>query len=180
MRRIPDGSGFAEVHCLVEGAYIYVFHTLRYFTGEGTARGLGNVPEWETEDLGVQVLTIDPKFKVAFPVLHELSLDPGKSSRVAECLPIGLEAATTLAIATECTYDKKAKAGVRLHVRASDDGVHFDTIELHTFDIDLQPGATTKKTIEISPHVKFVKVIVENLDKSNIVKSVNVIATVGN
>ncbi len=135
---------------------------------------------WVTEDLAIQVLTVDPKFKVAFPVLHDITLDPGKSSRLAECLPIGLEAATSLSIVTECTYDQKAKAGLRLHVRASDDGVHFDTVDLYTFDIDLQPGKTTRKTVEISPHAKFIKVIVENLDKSQSVKSLNVTATVGN
>ena len=49
LSRVPDASGFAEVHCYVEGPYIYVFHTLRYYTGEGTARGLGSYPDWDTE-----------------------------------------------------------------------------------------------------------------------------------
>jgi hypothetical protein len=204
--RVPDGSGFAEVHCFVEGSYIYVFHTLRYFTGDGTSRGLSsfnNLKEedlgkeamtehllyhnknlysgsWVTEDLAIQVLTVDPKFKVAFPILHDITLGPGKSSRLAECLPIGMEAATTLSIATECAYNQNAKAGLRLHVRTSNDGVHFDTVDLTKIDIDLQAGSTTKKTIDLKPHAKFVKVIVENLDKSSSVNSVNVTATVGN
>ena len=180
LTRVPDGSGFAESHLLVEGSYIYVFHTMRYFTGKGTARGLKNVPDWETEDLAVQVLTIDPHFKITYQVLAMDSLGPRESSRVQASLPIGLEAASTLAIATEATYDSNAKAGVRLHVRGCDDGVNCDTADLHTFDIDLQPGKTVRKTLELKPSVKYAKVVVENLDRSRPVKSVKVTATVGN
>ncbi|MFC1739834.1 hypothetical protein ACFL1G_12425, partial [Planctomycetota bacterium] len=180
LSRIPDGSGFAEVHCFVEGAYIYVFHTLRYYTGEGTARGLGSFPDWETEDLAVQVLTIDPHFNIDFPILYDISLDDGQSTRLAECLPIGLEAASTLALTTECTYDDDARAGLRLHVRASTDGVHCDTVDLYTVDIPVEVGETVKKTVEFKPSVKFAKVIVENLDRSEEVDSITVTATVGN
>ena len=180
LSRVPDASGFAEVHCYVEGPYIYVFHTLRYFTGEGTARGLGSFPAWDTEDLAVQVLTIDPQFKISFPILMMDSLDAGQSSRIEACLPIGLEAASRLAIATECTYDSDAKAGLRVHVRGSDDGVHCDTVDMFTFDIDLQPGETVRKTVNLSPNSKFAKVVVENLDESNPAKSLNVTITLGN
>lgn len=178
--RVPDGSGFAETHCLIEGSNIYVYHTLRYFTGEGTARGLGSVPEWETEDLAVQVLTIDPQFKFTYPVLHNLSLNHGQSSRLAECLPIGLEAVSGLALSVECAYDAKAKTGIRLHVRASEDGVHCDTDDLYTYDIPFRAGENVKKTFEMSPKIKFAKVIVENLDDVTQVTAVHVTATVGN
>ena len=108
------------------------------------------------------------------------SLDASQSSRIAACLPIGLEAASKLAIATECTYASGAKAGLRIHVRGSDDGIHCDTVDMFTFDIDLQPGETLRKTVNLSPNSKFAKVIVENLDKSNAVKSLKVTITVGN
>jgi len=209
--RVPDGAGFAEVHTYVEGAYIYVFHTIRYFSGEGTTRGLSSYSplkeeqlsdphigkdgmtshrmrhnknllsgHWVTEDLAIQVLTVDPKFKITFPILHDLTLKPEQSSRLAECLPIGLEAASKLAIATECTYTSGASAGIRLHVRGSDDGVNCDTEDLYTFDIPLKASQTVRKTIDINTNVKFVKVIVENLDVSNSVQTVNITATVGN
>jgi len=97
-----------------------------------------------------------------------------------QCLPIGLEAASTLAIATECTYDSDAKAGLRLHVRASDDGVHCDTDDLYTFDIPLRAGQTVRKTVVLNAEMKFAKVVVENLDRSNTAKNVTVTATVGN
>jgi hypothetical protein len=48
------------------------------------------------------------------------------------------------------------------------------------FDIDLQPGKTVRKTVNLSPNSKFAKVVVENLDRSEAVKSLNVTATVGN
>ncbi len=173
LSRVPDASGMAEVHCYVEGPYIYVFHTLRYYTGDG----IDHVP---TEDLAVQVLTIDPQFKVSFPILTMDSLGPAQSSKITACLPIGLESTSKLAIATECTYDSRAKAGLRIHVKGSDDGVHCDTVDMFTFDIDRQPGETVRKTVNLSPNSKFAKVIVENLDKSNAVKSLNVTITVGN
>jgi hypothetical protein len=178
--RVPDASGFAEVHSFIEGPYMYVYHTLRYFTGKGTARGLGNVPKWETEDLGVQVLTAYPHYKITFPVLMMDSLGPQQSSRLQDCLPIGFEAASSLALATECTYDSTAGAGVRLHVRASDDGVNCDTEDLHTIDIAPQAGKTVRKTVELRPNTKFAKIFVENLDSAHAVKAVKVTATVGN
>ena len=135
--------------------------------------------DWVTEDLAIQVLTIDPAFKIVFPVLSDISLQGGQSSRLAACLPIGLEAASTLALAAECTYDAKARAGLRLHVRASDDGVHFDTDDLDTFDLPFRAGQTVRKTVEMSPHVKFAKVIVENLETSRSATSISVTATVG-
>lgn len=206
LSRVPDGSGFAEVHCYVEGSYIYVFHTLRYYTGDGTARGLSSYRplkeedlgkeamtshilhhnyylysgRWVTEDLAIQVLTIEPQFKISFPVLMKDSLAPGQSSRLAECLPISLEAASKLAIAVECVYDTDAKAGLRLHVRGSDDGVKCDTEDMFTFDIDLQPGETVRKTVNLSPNSKFARVIVENQDESHKATSVIVTVTVGN
>ncbi len=206
LSRIPDGSGFAEVHCFIEGPYIYVFHTLRYFTGEGTARGLSSFRplreedlgkeamgphrmhynrnllsgNWVTEDLAIQVLTIDPQFKIAFPILTMDSLGPKGYNRLAECLPVGLEAATSLAITVECTYDSGAKAGLRIHVRASEDGVHCDTDDLYTFAMPFRAGQTVKKTFQMNPKVRFAKVIVENLDASRNATSVKITATIGN
>jgi hypothetical protein len=206
LSRVPDGSGFAEVHCYVEGSYIYVFHTLRYYTGEGTARGLSSYrplsegdlgPEamtshilhnnrnlysgkWVTEDLAIQVLTIDPKFKIAFPVLHDMSLAPGQISRLADCLPIGLEAASRLALSVEYTHGSNAHRGVRLHIRGSNDGVYCDTEDLYTYDIPCKSSQRVRKTIDVNTHVKFVKVVIENLDPVNPVKVVDVTATVGN
>jgi hypothetical protein len=181
LTRVPDASGLAEVHGYFEGPYVFLYHTLRYHTGKGTARGLKSFPRpYETEDLGIQVLTIDPRFKVAMPVLNLESLGPKQSSRHQDCLPIGLESAATLALSVECAYDAAARAGLQLHVRASDDGVRYDTVDLYTLDIRLDAGKSVRQTVELSPKVKYVKVIVENLDGKHSVRSVNLKATVGN
>ena len=180
LSRVPDAAGLAEVHAYLEGPYVYLYHTLRYFTGKGTARGISSYPPWATEDLAIQVLTIDPRFKIAMPALNIESLAPRQSSRIQDCLPIGLESASSLALSVECTYEAAVRAGLSLHVRGSDDGVIYDTVDLNTFDIPLDAGKRVRKTVELSPKVKYVKVIVENLDGSRTVRSVNVKATVGN
>jgi len=183
LRRVPDCSGRAEGHAHMEGPYVYLYHTLRYFTGKGSARGIPSLAAqggWGTEDLGVQVLTIDPRFKIAMPLLSADSLDPKASTRIEQCAPIGMESASTLALSVACTYDAAAQAGLRLHVRGSDDGVHYDTVDLYTFDVPADAGKSARKTVELSPKVRYVRAIVENLDGLHSAKSLSVTATVGN
>ena len=154
---------------------------MRYFTGKGTARGLSSYPSspWTTEDLAIQVLTIDPRFKIAMPVLNIESLAPRQSSRIQDCLPIGLESALSLALSVECAYGSEARAGLSLHARGTDDGVDYDTVDLCGFEIPLDAGKRVRRTVELSPKVRYVKVIVENLDGLHAVRAVNVKATVG-
>ena len=181
LTRVPDASGLAEVHGYFEGRNVFLYHTLRYHTGKSTARGLRSFPRpYETEDLGIQVLTIDPRFKLAMPVLSIDSLGPGQTNREQDCLPIGLESASNVALSIECTYEVDAKAGLSLHVRGSDDGVRYDTDDLYTFEIPFQAGRSIKKTVELSPKVRFMKVLVRNRDVTRPARSVSVKATVGN
>ena len=204
LNRIPDASGLAEIHGYIEGPYVYLYHTLRYYTGSATARGVSSYSrvnsathdarevgrfshgydlygtEWKTEDLGIQILTLDPHFKVAFPILMLDSLGAGRSSRLEDCLPIGLQAASTVAITLECTCDTVARAGLRLHVRGSYDGVQYDTEDLCTFNIECHPGQAITKTLELRPTTKFAKAFLENLEGSHSVKRVRLTVTVGN
>ena len=198
---VPDAAGLAEVHALMEGSYVYLYHTLRFRTGEGTARGLSSYPprdasraattgasqaydiqsmKWRTEDLGIQVLTIDPHFKVSFPVLMVAALAPQQRTRLQECLPMGLENAATLTLTAECTYDPGATAALRVDVRASQDGVHCDTADLHAWNLDLQPGKAASQSWEVHTGARFARVFVENLDAAHPVGAVKVVATVGN
>ena len=178
--RVPDASGMAEVHAWLEGPYVYLYHTLRYFTGVGTARGLKGFPRFETEDLGVQVLTIDPRFKIAFPVLALDSLGPRQSSRIEECLPIGMEAASTLALTITGTFPPGAQRGLTLHLRGSCDGVHYDTADLASYGIGPTPGGAVQQTVSLTPSVRFLKVIIENRDPAQPATAIRVQATVGN
>jgi len=175
LSRVPDGSGFAEVHAYIEGPFVYVYHTLRTFS-----KNPQNYREWETEDLAVQVLTIDPRFKIAMPILFVDILAAGQCSRLQDCLPIGLESASNLAISTECTYGGDPRAGLLAHLRTSENGVIWDTVDYDTFELPFDPGKTVKKTVALSPKVKFVKVLVENPDESHSVTSVKITATIGN
>ena len=167
LAKTPDASAYAEVQSLIEPPFVYLYHTLRYYSKGG-------------EDLGIQVLSISPHFRLPMPVLSVDTLGPKKASGLGASCPISLETASDLALTTECTYDADAKAGLRLHLRASYDGINYDNTDLYTFDTDFKAEKTVEKTVELTPKAKFVKVIVENLDNSRNVTSVKVTATVGN
>jgi len=91
---------------------------------------------------------------------------------------VSLESASGCALTVECTYDPQAKAGLRLHVRSSYDGLAYDNADLYTFDLEPSPGETARKTVELSSKVCFFKVICENLDESGNVSNLQLTATV--
>jgi len=171
----PNASAFAEVHAFFEPPFIYLYHTLRYITSPSPKLGTEDI-----EDLGVQVLIPNIPFRLPMPILNIASLKAGTISLLKDCPPISLEHSSSLALTAECTYDAAAKAGLRTHVRASYDGINFDTTDLYTFDNDFKPGGTMRKTVELSPKVRFIKVLVENLSDAHDLKDLQVIATLGN
>ena len=171
----PNASAFAEVHAFFEPPFIYLYHTLRYITSPSSKLGTEDI-----EDLGVQILVPNIPFRLPMPVLNITSLKAGRTSPLKECPPISLEHSSSLALTAECIYDADAKVGLRIHVRASYDGINFDTIDLYTFDNDFKLGGTVRKTVELSPKVSFVKVFVENLSDAHDIKDLQVTATLGN
>ncbi len=114
------------------------------------------------------------------PVLLVDSLDAGASTELAACPPISFQRISDAALTVECKYHNDAKAGLRIHVRASCDGINYDTEDLHTFDIPLMAGQKASKTAELDAKVMFVKAIVENMDGAHGVTDVKVTATLGN
>ena len=172
LNRVPDAAGFAEVHSLIEPPFVYLYHTLRYISKNPQDK-------WETEDLGIQVLSIDPNFRLSMSVLDIPSLEPNTNSELESSIPISFENASSFALSIECKYHPNAKAGLRIHVKSSYDGINYDTIDLYRFDIDFVPGESIRKTIERNPKVKFVKVTAENLDESYKIISLRVTATLG-
>ncbi len=114
------------------------------------------------------------------PVLNIESLGAGKSSNMEACCPLSFEAASSLALTVECSYDTKAKAGLRVHVISSYDGITYNNIDLYSFDIYFKPSQTINKTIELTPKAKFIKIIVENLDDSQPANAIKAITTLGN
>ncbi len=86
---------------------------------------------------------------------------------------------TRAALTVECTYGERPKRGIRLHVRSSPDGLKYDTADLRTFDLGFQPRQTCRKTFELDTNVRFIKVLVENLEPSESVSDVKLTATLG-
>ena len=166
--RNPDAEAFAEAHALYEPPFVYVYHTLRYISTGGKG-----------EDLGVQVLATTTPFRLPMPVLNLDSLAAGATSPLAACPPISCEHISELAITAGCGYNSNVDAGLRLHLRASCDGMNYDTEDLCAFDMPLAAGQTVSKTVEFSPKVMFVKVLAENLSEAYDISDIKVTATLG-
>jgi hypothetical protein len=162
---IPDGGAFAEVHALAEGPFIYLFHTLRYNSRHGA------------EDLGVQVLATQRPFKLRMPILVNSSIEPGKTTPLNECRPLCLDNISSLMITAECKYSGKSSMPLRIHVRASYDGLQYDTVDMQVIELPSRPGTTVRQTAEVTAKVKYLKVRVENPDASESVSDVIITAT---
>ena len=163
----PDAAAFAEVHAYFEPPFVYVFHTLRYNSRDGH------------EDLGVQVLATGKPFRLNMPVLRAETLAPGAVTDLADCPPISLARVSACAVTAECTYSPAARGGLRVHLRASGDGLRFDTEDLRTFDLPWQPGQTVRATFEFAAAVMFVKATAENLDSAHEARDVRLDVTLG-
>jgi len=172
LSRVPDASGFAEVKHLIEPPFIYVYHTLRYISA------LYDEGDWETEHLAIQLLSTSPTFRIPFPILQMESLGPNQESALKQCCPVSLDNASACALTVECRFPSQAKAGLRLHARSSYDGTAYDTHDLHAFDFEASAGVTVRRTVELEPKARFLKVTCENLDESGDISMLQITATV--
>lgn len=167
--REPNAEAYAEVHALFEPPFIYAYHTLRY----------KNVNTY-TEHIGVQILVPETPFKLAIPVVNSLSLKAKDKSSLEVCPAMSLQFISDLALTVECHYQREAKAGLRVHLLGSYDGINYDTEDLDTFDIPLNPGKKVSKTVVINhPSVMFMKIICENRDRSKEVSGIKVTVILG-
>ena len=64
------------------------------------------------------------------------------------------------------TYHDAASSGLVVHVRASNDGVGFNTEDLATFELPPRPGERVSATFPVNASAMFVKVLVENSDSA--------------
>ena len=165
----PDASAFAEVQCLFDPPFIYLYHTHRYLSSEDP----------DIEDLGIQVLATATPFKLSMPVLHQEVLAAGTTTELAACPPICLENISDLALGVRCNYSLKATAGVRVHVRASYDGFAHDTEDWATFDNGFAAGQESRRTVAVSARPQFIRVMVENLDTEHGATGLRMTATMG-
>jgi hypothetical protein len=166
----PNAAAFAEVHAIIEPPFVYLYHTLR------PEHHNGDDYPW-VEDLGVQVLVTEAPFSLEMPVLGVESLGAGKTTKLVDCPPVSLANVAGVSLTVECAYSKKATMPIRLHVRSSADGLKYDTTDLTLFDNDFIAGKTAQKTLDLNTNVRFIKVIIENLDRSRAASDIKVIAS---
>ena len=164
----PGTHAYAEIHTLWESPFYYLFHTLRYISDGG-----------ESEHLGVQVMATQRPFSFRMPVLNLESLGAGRTTTLEDSLRISTGNITRLSLTIEGTYSRTARNPLRIHLRSSADGFNFDTTDLEVFEHTLQPGRTARKTFEVKPKIQFLKVLVENPDRSQSVSDVKMTATLG-
>jgi hypothetical protein len=55
----------------------------------------------------------------------------------------------------------------------------YDTVDLYTLDNSLEPGRISRKTFQMESGVRFIKVIVENLDDKEPISNVKITASLG-
>lgn len=162
----PAGAAFSEVHAYQEGPLIYLFHTLRYNGRQGH------------EDIGVQVLATQRPFKLTMPILIKDELKAGETTSLDDCKPLCLDNISTLALTVEFKYGEKTRQ-VWVHVKSSYDGLKYDTIDKDTLVVPSLPNQQVRKTFEVKPDVKYIKVEVESRGGADTIKDVSVYATLG-
>lgn len=162
LNRIPDTSGMAEITSLIEPLFVYACHTFRYISRlyiENSPDG-----EWETEDLGIQILSTSSTFRMPMPILNIRLLGPNQKTQLEKCCPVNPENTSGCVLTVECSFPARAKEGVRLHVGSSCDGIIYDTSNLCIFDFDASAGETIRKTVDLTSKARFFKIKCENLD----------------
>ncbi len=170
----PNASSFAEVHAIFEMPFIYLYHTLRYEEMPEHAHGRTGFP-W-LEDIGVQVIVTQRPFSLDMPILSLESIAPSTTSALdSKLIPLGDAKQASLTV--ECGFDKSARRGIRVHVRSSPDGMNYDTTDVQTLNIDAQPGTHVWQTFPLDTDVRFVKVLVENMDEDQKVHDVQIKAS---
>ena len=130
------------------------------------------------EDLGVQVLATQTPFSFDMPVLNVPTLAPETTTALEDCPPICLGHVNRFALTAECSYGSDAGTSVRIHVRASYDGVKYDTVDLHALILPSGRGLS-RRTFVLEPKVRFVKVLVQNPDSSESISDVKITAHLG-
>ena len=168
----PNAAAFAEVHTIVEPPFIYLYHTLRPETDPVR-------PPLDVEHIGVQVLATGRPFRLDMPALYLETLAAATTTALESAVPICLSNITQLSLTAECVYGEKAKKPIRVHVRASYDGLQFDTVDLYTLDNGLRAGQLARRTFKLESNVRFIKVMVENPNENEGVTEVKIIATLG-
>jgi len=205
----PNAAAYAEVHSIIEPPFIYLYHTLRYkrpwrerFEGQfPTVEDLGvqvlimqrpfslDVPILSRPTLAAGTTTSlsagdCPAVRGEKGDRSNLCEAPSGPFRQIGPVPfftpaLALGHVTRASLTVECTFSKRAKRGILLRVRSSPDGSKYDTVDLRTLVLRFRPGETCRQTFPLETDVRFVKVLVENLDEAEAVTDVKLTASLG-
>jgi hypothetical protein len=173
----PNAAAFAEIHTIIEPPLVYAYHTLRYADPKIAPKALGRTSV--LEDVGVQILVMPGPFSIPMPVLHRRRLAPGVSTDLTDCPPIALAGIARAAVTVACECPSQATAGLRAHVRASVDGLHYDTTDWMEIGLDVKPAGRVQKTVPLVLGPRFLRIAVENPDPKTEYRDVSVMATLG-
>lgn len=165
--RNPNAAAFAEVHSLVEPPFVYCYHTLRYITAERP----------NVEEIGVQALAFQQPFCLSMPLLLRDALAPGEATGLEECPPLCLEHVRAGSLTLECSADAGGSTLLRLGIRASSNGLDYDTEDVASHGMRSAPGGIARCTYPLPEGIAYAKVWVANRGAGQPVKDVGVTAT---
>jgi hypothetical protein len=106
------------------------------------------------------------------------ALAPGKESALADCPAIGLGDASGATLTVQCSYEAHTEGPLRVHVRSSVDGLHYDTTDGAAFDVEVCGESACQKTVTLPAQMRFLKVIVSNPSSRHNVSNIIVTATI--
>ena len=167
-----------EIYQGVATQSVYLMPHLCFMTGdliEGPffqKSGSGKLVILDLED-------IPPAPPQSFSVLSLDSLAPGATSALADCLLLMLNG-ERFTITAECIYpDVASMANMKVDIYPAYAPWGYDTVPISSFELPFVQNSTQRKTVELDPKVRFLKVRVTNQDATNILLDVKVMATLG-
>jgi hypothetical protein len=171
----PGASALAEVHALFKPPFVYCYHSLRFSRPQPGREKLFPC----AQNLGVQVLAVQRPFSLEFPVISRRQIEAGKQTTLVDgdshCVPLGNVSSASITV--ECKFNSEAKTGLRIHMRSSPDGERFDTEDLAVQEVEPKPGKLVRQSFALPTAIRFLKVIIENLDTSMPVTDIALSAT---
>ena len=111
--------------------------------------------------------------------MHKDSLAAGMVTKLVDCPPLCLGNIEHFSLTVRCTFSLDAAKGIRIHIRTSPDGIHYDTRDQATFDMEADEGQTAQNTFILDPSVRFIKILVRNLDDSEAITDLDLTAALG-
>ena len=92
--------------------------------------------------------------------------------------PIALDNVTRISLTAECNYGVGATKPITIHVRRSYNGLDYDTSDSEIFTLNLKSGELARKTFSVKCSGRFIKVLIQNNDRSTTVSDIKVNASV--